>query len=162
MILSADTSERGIPIMARVTRTFLAIAVILTGVTLSTPAAASAPSTTTARSTALATIPNSPRLVVGQNVSCVIYANADIYCWGKNDQGQIGDGTTVDRTTPVQISPPPNTRFTTIAPGDVHSCAITDAGVPYCWGDNTYAALGDGTLKRPRFCAAPMRVAALG
>jgi alpha-tubulin suppressor-like RCC1 family protein len=68
-----------------------------------------------------------------------------VYAWGGNGSGQLGNGTTTDSTTPVEvIFPSTVTTVTAIAAGSYHSMAITDDGL-YTWGDND-GQLGDGTF----------------
>lgn len=74
--------------------------------------------------------------------------NDGLYAWGYNFFGELGDGTTVDRPTPVRIQFPPKPAFTTIysiAPGRYHTLAVTDGGL-FAWGQNINGTLGDGTL----------------
>src|SRR3712207_6886895 len=47
-----------------------------------------------------------------------LFRSAELWCWGRNDYGQVGDGTATDRPTPVQAAP--GTRFTEVALGDSH------------------------------------------
>ena len=79
-----------------------------------------------------------------QSHSCAIRAPDEVWCWGFNQFGQLGDGTTTTRTTPVQtmdIDAPAS-----ISAGDLHSCVvrITDARA-LCWGGNSRGQVGDGT-----------------
>ena len=67
------------------------------------------------------------------------------YAWGWNSKGQLGDGNTINRNTPTPMSMPTGVNFTSIAAGTEHACALTPAGDAYCWGDNYYGQLGDGT-----------------
>ncbi|MGC4094747.1 MAG: hypothetical protein QM756_43880 [Polyangiaceae bacterium] len=66
-------------------------------------------------------------------------ASANVYCWGYNWNGQVGDGTTTERTAPVLVLP----SAAKLSTGLGHSCAISD-GAAYCWGGNFYGAIGDG------------------
>ena len=66
-------------------------------------------------------------------------------CWGNNDNGRLGDGTTTDSTTPVAVSLPAGSTATALALGSAHSCAILDDGSVHCSGNNYYGQLGDGT-----------------
>lgn len=79
----------------------------------------------------------------GQSHTCAITSAGLLRCWGLNDFGQLGDGTTVLRTTPVNIDS--STSFSQISSGFSHSCAITAAGKLKCWGKNQSGQLGDGT-----------------
>ncbi|MDH5316590.1 MAG: cell wall anchor protein, partial [Gemmatimonadota bacterium] len=58
--------------------------------------------------------------------------------------GQLGDGTKVNRFTPVAVGNGLSLRQ--ISAGASHSCGATTAKVAYCWGSNQYGQLGDGTL----------------
>jgi alpha-tubulin suppressor-like RCC1 family protein len=66
------------------------------------------------------------------------------FCWGANETGQLGDGTTLERLEPHRVAPP-GLRFTSISAGSTLSCAIADTGLAYCWGVNRYGQIGDGT-----------------
>ena len=68
-----------------------------------------------------------------------------LYAWGGNGSGQLGDGTTTDRTAPVQVLFPSTvTTISAIAAGAYHSLALTDDGL-YAWGSNGSGQLGNGT-----------------
>lgn len=60
-----------------------------------------------------------------------------------NTEGQLGDGTTTDRTTPVDVLELSDA--VQIASGAVHTCALLDTEEVKCWGSNRYGQLGDGT-----------------
>lgn len=68
------------------------------------------------------------------------------FCWGDNRFGQLGDGSDSDRTAPVLVRGLPGTPVG-IAAGAVHTCALTDEGIAYCWGQNLHGQLGDGSTE---------------
>ncbi len=74
--------------------------------------------------------------------SC-LQKNSTAYCWGYNGQGQLGDNTTTDRSTPYLVSGLEN-GVTSIAAGGNHTCAVQNGAVK-CWGHNAYGQLGDST-----------------
>ena len=65
-------------------------------------------------------------------------------CWGQNESGQLGDGTTTNRTTPVPVSGITDAVAVT-AGWWHHSCALLGAGTVKCWGDNEWGQHGNGT-----------------
>jgi alpha-tubulin suppressor-like RCC1 family protein len=66
-----------------------------------------------------------------------------VVAWGSNHFGQLGDGTSTDRNTPVQVAGLPS-GVTAISAGSGHSLALTSAGGVVAWGDNDACQLGDG------------------
>ena len=75
--------------------------------------------------------------------SCATLADGTVQCWGRNDNGQLGDGTTTDRLTPVLVSN--ITTATSVSTGGGHACATLADGTVQCWGGNVNGQLGDGT-----------------
>ncbi|MDH4163107.1 MAG: RCC1 repeat-containing protein [Nitrospirota bacterium] len=70
-----------------------------------------------------------------------------VWAWGRNDLGQLGDGTTADRTTARQVAG--ISGITAIAAGEGHSLALTAEGTVVAWGGNEHGQLGDEeTLQR--------------
>jgi len=72
-----------------------------------------------------------------------------VYGWGRNNEGELGDGTTISRTTPVAVDMSgalSGKVVTAITVGDEHTVALTSDGRVYAWGRNTYGQLGDGTF----------------
>jgi alpha-tubulin suppressor-like RCC1 family protein len=85
--------------------------------------------------------------------SCALTGNGDAYCWGRNSYGQLGDATTLDRTTPVKVAG--GLTFATIQANGAHTCGTTTSGATYCWGNNSDGQVGDGTtVDRPQPVAA--------
>lgn len=84
---------------------------------------------------------------VGDGHACGVTAAGDAFCWGSNFNGELGDSTTTDTTTPVAVRDPASgpVTWSAIGAGSAHTCALTAAGDAYCWGGNFYGALGDGT-----------------
>lgn len=83
-------------------------------------------------------------IAVGGQHACALTRGGGVRCWGDNRYGQLGDGTTVQRTTPVSVSGL-SSGVMAIAAGSTHTCALDSAGGVRCWGDNASGALGDGS-----------------
>jgi alpha-tubulin suppressor-like RCC1 family protein len=75
-----------------------------------------------------------------------IKANGTLWAWGINGEGNLGDGTQVNKSSPVQIGA--LTNWATVASGNSHTTAVKTNGTLWAWGLNTYGRLGDGTLIR--------------
>lgn len=84
------------------------------------------------------------KVAAGNNHSCAI-ARGKAYCWGRNESGQLGDGTTTASQRPVPVvRTAMSGQVTDISVGFAHTCAIADATV-YCWGNNNDGRLGNGS-----------------
>lgn len=84
------------------------------------------------------------QISVGANHTCAVTTQGGAVCWGLNDNGQLGDGTTTSRRTPVAVYGL-TAGVANISAGRLHTCAVTTTGGTKCWGSNTDARLGDGT-----------------
>ncbi|KOO53790.1 regulator of chromosome condensation rcc1, partial [Chrysochromulina tobinii] len=84
-------------------------------------------------------------LALGYSHTCAYVTNGTLLkCWGYNNYGQLGDGTTTDRNTPTTINVGGAVGLLTL--GYSHTCAyVTDGALLKCWGYNNYGQLGDGT-----------------
>lgn len=76
--------------------------------------------------------------------TCVLTPAHGVSCWGYNMQGQVGDGTTVNRPDPTDVIGL-SSGVRSIGEGTWSECAIMDAGSVRCWGYNSTGQLGDGT-----------------
>jgi alpha-tubulin suppressor-like RCC1 family protein len=86
----------------------------------------------------------SQHVAAGADHSCALNSAGEAYCWGVNAHGQLGDGTTTERLTAVQvINAPP---FVAITAGQEHTCARRQNGNSYCWGWNANGRLGLGSF----------------
>jgi alpha-tubulin suppressor-like RCC1 family protein len=87
----------------------------------------------------------------GSEHTCAITLGDTVYCWGRNDRGQVGDGTTTGpRLSPRQVVSTSGSgalsSVTSVAAGLEHACAYRrDDTNGYCWGRHNGAPLGDGT-----------------
>jgi alpha-tubulin suppressor-like RCC1 family protein len=95
------------------------------------------------------------RIASGGLHNCALNNANQAYCWGYNDQGQLGNGTTTTIFPDTALTAPPwvlpvsgGLAFDSITAGYRHTCALTSAGAAYCWGDNSWGQLGDGTSTR--------------
>ena len=78
--------------------------------------------------------------------ACVTTNNgAGAYCWGANDKGQLGDGTTTNRDSPVAVTALSSGYIAQIAAGGKHTCVLLKNGTVQCWGYNHYGQLGNGS-----------------
>lgn len=92
-------------------------------------------------------------IAAGYEHTCALSTEGRAYCWGNNENGQLGNGMSGDMTNvPVAVMPPAGVadplEFDALAIGSYgeFTCALTAAGKAYCWGYNFYGSLGDGTF----------------
>ncbi len=81
----------------------------------------------------------------GSSHCLAITGDGRVLAWGSNDYGQLGDGTNVDTSTPVEVNG--LTRVIAVAAGPGHSLALKDDGTVWAWGNNYHGNLGDGTTE---------------
>ena len=103
-------------------------------------------------------ITDAQSLSAGGNHTCAALGTGAVWCWGGNIHGQLGHGSTDDRSyDPVQVSS--LTNALTVSAGWDHTCAALDGSGAACWGFNEFGKLGDGTQTESNV---PVTVAGLG
>ncbi|OJW05461.1 MAG: hypothetical protein BGO39_15875 [Chloroflexi bacterium 54-19] len=99
----------------------------------------------------------------GDRFSLALASNNNVYSWGQNGSGQLGNGTTNVSKTPGAVSNPVGVHFVAIAAGAKHALAKGSDGKLYSWGDNSHGELGNGnTTNRPSPAAVPAPTGASG
>ena len=86
------------------------------------------------------------KVTVGVNHACLLAA-AKVYCWGLNNNGQLGDGTTTDRPTPTPVDTSTalkGAEIMDVSAGDGFTCALATTGVTSCWGSRADGRIGAG------------------
>ena len=83
-------------------------------------------------------------VAVGDMHSCALKDDGNVFCWGENGDGQVGNGTTTAALTPVQVIGLSGAE--SISAGHAHNCALLAGGAPYCWGRNNEGQIGDGSF----------------
>ena len=96
-------------------------------------------------------------IAAGERHTCALTDRGGMVCWGSNQHGQLGDGTTEDRDSPVDVVGL-NRGVTAIATGDHHTVAVTTGRGVRSWGRNQYGQLGDATTEQRN---APVEVTGL-
>ncbi len=85
----------------------------------------------------------------GETFVCAAKGDGSVWCWGRNDKGQLGNNTTSDSLTPVQVKGAGGsgtlTGAVTLAAGQKHACAVKSDRSVWCWGLNDKGQLGNNT-----------------
>ncbi len=75
------------------------------------------------------------------STTAAITTDGDLYCWGQNDYGQVGNGTITDQTSPQKVL----SNVESVCLGNKNSAVITTNSDLYCWGKNDCGQVGNGT-----------------
>jgi alpha-tubulin suppressor-like RCC1 family protein len=81
-------------------------------------------------------------VAAGETHTCAVDTDGNLFCWGNNEFGQVGDGTTSHRNSPVLIAS--GVLFSYVSAGVLHTCAVEQNGSLWCWGRNMEGQIGDG------------------
>jgi hypothetical protein len=85
----------------------------------------------------------------GGDFTCALTSASTVYCWGANEVGQLGNGTTAPSASPVWVPLPESEQFLALSLNNGGACALSRAGDAYCWGQNTAGRFGIGTTEDP-------------
>ena len=88
------------------------------------------------------------QIAAGSLTTCALDAAGAAYCWGYNQDGNLGDGSTTGSSVPVAVDASgalAGQALTQITVGTEHVCSVDAAGAAYCWGDNNLGQLGGGS-----------------
>jgi alpha-tubulin suppressor-like RCC1 family protein len=100
------------------------------------------------------------RIAAGGDHTCGIRAGGTLWCWGDNEDGQLGLGNDTDQDLPRQVISPARGGWATVFADFEHTCAIRTDTTLWCWGDNGSGVLGTGnstSQDRPAQVTTPAR-----
>jgi alpha-tubulin suppressor-like RCC1 family protein/endonuclease/exonuclease/phosphatase family metal-dependent hydrolase len=86
--------------------------------------------------------PASVSLSAGGQTTCLTRSDGTARCWGRNDYGQVGDGTKTRRDVPAKVA---TSGWASISTSGSSTCGVKENGTLWCWGLNNYGQLGIGT-----------------
>lgn len=96
------------------------------------------------------------QITAGDRFSCALQSDGEVYCWGANGSGQLGDGSEDPTFTPVKVGLSGSANR--LSAGASHACAALDSGEIQCWGANDQGQLGDGNTGAGEKAATPVTV----
>ena len=81
-------------------------------------------------------------IAAGDFHTCAVTTTGAVKCWGKNDDGQLGNSSVVNSLVPIEVSGL-GSGMGSVAAGKYHTCALSTSGDLKCWGRNLSGQLGD-------------------
>jgi alpha-tubulin suppressor-like RCC1 family protein len=87
------------------------------------------------------------QVTAGGGHACLVMSSGHVDCWGANEAGQLGNGTTANSDIPVEVQGV--TSAIEVSAGEEDSCAVLSSGHVDCWGNDDSGGLGDGTEGNP-------------
>ena len=92
------------------------------------------------------------------NSACAVGKSGQVYCWGLNDHGQLGDGSTRSSSIPIPIRS--ERRFDSVSIGVSGACGLTVNGEVLCWGRNDLGLIGDAKSRGLSDFRSPQKIVA--
>ena len=80
----------------------------------------------------------------GNAHSLGVKSDGTLWAWGRNEDGELGDGTITNRHSPVQIGS--DTTWAMVSAGSVHSLAVKSDGTLWAWGKNYFGEIGSAPV----------------
>jgi alpha-tubulin suppressor-like RCC1 family protein len=91
------------------------------------------------------------QLSAGYDTTCGLLSNGTLACWGYNSFGQLGIGSTINKSVPTLVTFPGSVTLKQVAVGGFHACALSQSQTLYCWGSNERGQTGVGDeASKPR------------
>jgi len=87
--------------------------------------------------------------------TCAVTQVGGVWCWGYNNEGQLGNGTKTDSSIPVPVTNL-SSGVVSVSAGEYYTCAVTAVGAVWCWGENSDNQFGDAGL--PTSTTVPVQV----
>jgi alpha-tubulin suppressor-like RCC1 family protein len=85
----------------------------------------------------------------GYQHTCALSSSGTVYCWGGNGNGQLGNNSTTEENTPVEVLGVGGSGnlsgISSVTAGGAHTCALSSSGTVYCWGGNGNGQLGNNS-----------------
>lgn len=85
------------------------------------------------------------KISTGYSSTCALTVQGQAYCWGINENGELGNNAKADSTVPVAVAASKSGEiltFLVIDSGNSHTCGLSSNGITYCWGQNYFSELG--------------------